>query len=88
MIHLGIKDVSCDICGYKTASKEQLKKHIKRIHDGHKDQNCDICCKSFKTFQFLVNCSLILNFVHLLFVQCMCTLLWDVYSTCFIITQN
>ena len=48
MIHLGIKDVSCDICGYKTASKEQLKKHIKRVH-GTEEYKCDYpgCNKSY-----------------------------------------
>ena len=39
---------ACDICGYKTASKEQLKKHTKQVH-GTEEYKCDYpgCNKSY-----------------------------------------
>ena len=48
MIHLDIKDVTCDVCGYKTASKAQLRKHINRVH-GTEEYKCDYpgCTKSY-----------------------------------------
>ena len=47
-VHLGIKDVKCDLCDFKTFSKEQLRAHTKRVH-GNEEYFCDYpgCTKSY-----------------------------------------
>ena len=46
--HLNIKDVECEICGYKTASKKRLKAHTRNVH-GTNEYFCDYpgCSKSY-----------------------------------------
>ena len=42
-IHDKIKDLVCDICGFKTSRKSHLKEHIKVIHHNIRDHACPQC---------------------------------------------
>ena len=46
--HLNIKDIKCEICDYKTASKKRLKNHTRNVH-GNEEYFCDYpgCSKSY-----------------------------------------
>ena len=37
LIHEGIKDYKCELCGKEFAKKESLKNHTKNVHEGAKD---------------------------------------------------
>jgi KRAB domain-containing zinc finger protein len=45
-VHIGEKNVFCEICPKTFLTQEQLKQHIV-IHTGEKNFHCDICPKSF-----------------------------------------
>ncbi|KAK9736197.1 BED zinc finger [Popillia japonica] len=46
---------TCEICNKNYLKKENLKKHIKEVHElGHVKQTCEICNKSFKSKRYLL----------------------------------
>ena len=45
MVHDNIRDKICDACGKGFSSTNNLKKHVRTVHEGIRD-TCPICAKS------------------------------------------
>ena len=47
--HLGVKQFKCDLCGDGFTRKNDVKRHMKLIHEKPRNFKCDICQKYFVT---------------------------------------
>ena len=52
--HEGKKPFQCDYCGFRTAAKQKLTRHIEGIHEGKK-HNCSYCDKSYTQREYLIS---------------------------------
>ena len=49
--HIKIERVPCNQCDKTFSSKQEMSKHVKKIHIGEKDKKCDMCSyASYSTY--------------------------------------
>ena len=53
IVHEGIKDFKCHLCGNKFSERGSLAQHIRCIHNGEKNAKCEICGKAFRDKGYL-----------------------------------
>ena len=49
LVHEGVKDHKCEMCGKAFSMKVNMERHISQVHEGKKDHTCEYCGLAFAT---------------------------------------